>query len=130
MEASVCFEPANFNDNGLQIISEADKTSLYVLHIHTASINKVYAVAKKDDAQIKSTMPHTLASIFEKLKAGDFMIGSTTINEPTIINHIYCWEAEANDEIRLHYTPHSDDDDFSNNVAWRSITWDLFGELI
>jgi len=44
-----------------------------------------------------------------------------------IITDVSTFNDASNDEIRLHYSKTSD---YSGNVAWRTIKWDLFSEFV
>ena len=75
---------------------------------------------------------YTLDEIFNYFIKGMFSIGLVRhFDEDTkkgipIIKEIYDFDHESNSEIKLHYTTNRQ---YEENVAWRSINWDLFSEF-
>jgi len=72
---------------------------------------------------------NTKKELYKLLIEGEFDIGVSRLNSYQLIKHhdITSYNHDDNDEIRLHYTqPRS----VSGNVAWRSITWDLFKDIV
>ena len=68
-----------------------------------------------------------LKTLYEELIAGQFDIGIAYVGSYHVITRIKHYEHEDNDELRLHYTkPRS----FEGNIAWRSIKWDLFENIV
>ena len=72
---------------------------------------------------------NTKKELYQLLIKGQFDIGISRMGSYQLIKHhdITSYNHDDNDEIRLHYTqPRS----VKDNVAWRSITWDLFSEYV
>ena len=72
---------------------------------------------------------NTKKELYQLLIKGQFDIGISRMGSYQLIKHhdITSYNHADNDEIRLHYTqPRS----VKDNVAWRSITWDLFKDIV
>ena len=77
---------------------------------------------------------YTLDEIYKYFIDGNFMIGTINYfysnnfeNYKFIIKNINTLEHEDNSEIKLHYTTSKKN---VNNVAWRTIQWDLFSDYV
>ena len=65
--------------------------------------------------------------MYDLLVEGKFDIGIARLRSYHVIKEITPYSHNDNDELRLHYTePRT----FEGNVAWRSITWDAFKDIV
>ena len=111
---------------GEAIIGEADGKPLinYVCHIQTIHNGAhIYAVVNHTSGWFNPAEQYSKGDILAKLIAGDLDIGFIAADKPNVIKHIYPFHDEKYEEIRLHYTT---DRSVPSNIAWRTITWDLF----
>ena len=75
---------------------------------------------------------YTINEIFNNFINGKYLIGTLKYYYKNnynngIIDDISMYQDDVNDEIRLHYTKSRCE---SGNVAWRTITWDLFEKYV
>lgn len=117
-----------------------------ILHIQCVEGADVYIIANMknnynsiDITEINNSLidinkSYTLNEIFTKLKNGDFSIGTiqhygggNNMYIKNMINNITDYYDDDNNELRLHYTASHEHED---NVAWRTIKWDLFSEQL
>ncbi len=118
----VHLEPVIKVKDGLKLI---DKTKdipkeniYYVFHFQTVDCAQIYAICINPPNEILSK-----DYLYQNLIYGLYDIGVSYINRPDIITNITSYNDDQCDEIRLHYTSTRED---LNNIAWRSIHWDLF----
>jgi len=103
-------------------------------HFQTVDGACIYAVTNKDtwliDIEVYRHIkkyPYTRRTLFKILLLGHFDIGVTRIGKYHVISDITSYNDESNSEIRLHYTKPKAT---NGNVAWRSINWDLFRNMV
>ena len=118
-----------------------DKMYKPILHFQTINYAKIYIICNLNNNIdndyitdiIDITKGYTLNEIFNYFIKGIFSIGllqyfdEDTNKGISIIKDIHDLYHESNSEIKLHYTTNRQTE---GNVAWRSITWDLFLEFI
>ncbi len=141
----VFLEPMYETDEGLEfIVNPADYKTIQTqidlgkfrmaFHFQTVDCACIYAVTNKETWKIDQSVyqyleknPYDRRTLFKLLLLGHFDIGMTRIGSYHIIKDIKPYSDEANNEIDLHYMlPRND----PNNVAWRSIHWDLFAAIV
>jgi hypothetical protein len=130
-DAILPFEPAYYTEQGvvlgpIRYNNLAVKT--YVLHFQTTGTVRVFAVLNNTYNSTTEINHYSKAEIFAKLKKGEFEIGTITLgDQPDLIRHRTPYIHDDNSELRMHYTHPRN---ASGNVAWRSITWDLFADEV
>ncbi len=130
-DAILPFEPAYYTEQGvvlgpIRYNNLAVKT--YVLHFQTTGTVRVFAVLNQTYNSPTEINHYSKAEIFAKLKKGEFEIGTITLgDQPDLIRHRTPYLHDDNSELRMHYThPRK----AAGNLAWRSITWDLFADEV
>jgi len=101
-----------------------------ILHFQSAEGADIYIIANMIQNNIDINKGYTLDEIFTNFINNKFHIGTIqhyNNKEQYIIKNIKTLEDDDNSEIKLHYTASKKD---PNNIAWRSITWDLFEEYV
>lgn len=128
---SQLFEPAYYTAKGIVIgLPQANNLAVKtaVMHFQTADTVKIYAVLNNTYNWVTGINNYSKAEILEKLKQGEFYIGTIGLGDPSnLIRRILSYEHDDNSEIHLHYTKPRG---YPGNVAWRSINWDLFAEFV
>lgn len=101
-----------------------------ILHFQSAEGADIYIIANMIQNNIDINKGYTLDEIFTNFINNKFHIGTIqhyNNKEQYIIKNIKTLEDDDNSEIKLHYTTSKKD---PNNIAWRTITWDLFEEYV
>jgi hypothetical protein len=113
-------------ENGLKFIKDnliiKDNSIKYVFHFQTVDCAKIYAI-NSNPTEIIMSKYH----LYQNLIKGIYDIGIVYINNFNTITNIKSYNDADCDEIRLHYTESRSN---TNNIAWRSINWDLFEDII
>jgi len=124
----------NPNDyKAIQTLIDADKLRMG-FHFQTVDGACIFGLTKKAtwgiDMEVYQYLrknPYTRRMILKLLTLGHFDIGILRVGSYHVIKEITSYTNEENSEIILHYTyPRSK----PGNVAWRSIKWDLFSEMV
>ena len=121
------------NDNMLILDKYNNLFEMYILNFQTVEGCDLYLIA--DKTQIDINNYYTLQYIFDNFINGKYLIGTlqyyyknNNINGIIDnIDNIDMYNDENNDELKLHYTKTKDTPE---NVAWRTIHWDLFSEFV
>ena len=121
---------------GLEIL-EFNKVFKPVLHFQSVEGADIYMIGNLhnnlDYDIFDINKGYTLDEIYNYFMNGKFHIGSVQHYNNDYMNGIYnirninTLDDDNNSEIKLHYTTSRSN---SINVAWRSITWDLFSEYV
>jgi hypothetical protein len=136
----ICFQKAYYTNEGLEIAKTAPKNSLitaetgqpqinYVVHIQNIDGARIFAVVDHTTGWYKPAESYSRETVLANLLAGKLSIGfiSKFLHEPrNVVKHIFrLFDCDEYLELRLHYT----DKNRTNprNVAWRNMSWDLFG---
>ena len=121
-----------------------DKFYKPILHFQTVEFAEIFIIGNLnnndnnnndtyDTVDIDINKGYTLNEIFNYFNRGLFHIGTVhyydddTRKGINIIKNIHKLDHESNSEIKLHYTTNRKN---KENVAWRSIIWDLFSEFV
>ena len=136
----------NEKDNNIQILSN-DKLELFntenteninqykpqykpILYFQSVDCADIYIIANMIQNNIDINKGYTLDEIFTSFINNKFHIGSIqhyNNKDQYTIKNIKKLEDDDNSEIKLHYTTSKKN---PNNIAWRTITWDLFEEYV
>ena len=103
---------------------------VYVLNFQTFEGGEAYLITNTIDniTNININKGYSINDIFNNFMKGYYKIGILNhYHQNCIITDISTFDNENNDEIRLHYTQ---DKSYKGNVAWRTITWDLFEKFV
>lgn len=121
----------------IQTQTQIRNIPLPIMHIQRVDHADIYIIGNLDCIKLIDVYKsYTLSEIFTKFKNGYFSIGvirdfynhSDSDNDTkNIITDISDYYDDNNSEIRLHYTTSRD---YPGNVAWNTITWDLFEEYV
>jgi len=122
--------PEDDNDNILVLDTFNKPLEMYILNFQSVEGCELYLIA--DKSQINISNNYTITYIFENFMNGKYLIGTLHYYYKNnykngIITDISVLEDEPNNELILHYTHNKDT---HNNVAWRTIKWDLFAEFV
>ena len=121
------------DDKAIEQQIESDKFRL-AFHFQSVDCVAIYAIIKKPLWEIDLAFyqylkrnPYDKKTLFNLLVMGNFDIGISQLGSYHLVKDITAYDNEINNEIHMHYTqPKSNPE----NVAWRSITWDLFASLV
>ena len=138
-------EPMYQTEEGLEFITKTNDTEFIIkqcelgkfkmaFHIQTVTAAAIYAIFNIDQWTINEDLyrylclsRQTKEDLYDLLIEGKFDIGVARLGSYHVIKEITPYSHDDNDEIRLHYTePRT----FEGNVAWRSITWDAFKDIV
>jgi len=125
-------------------IEYIDKFYKPILHFQTVEFAEIYIIGNlnnnidnpdiTDNTNIINiNKGYTLNEIYNYFNRDLFHIGTVQYHDDdtrkgiNIIKNIHKLDHESNSEIKLHYTTNRKN---KENVAWRSITWDLFSEFV
>ena len=144
-EEHVFLEPMYETDEGLEFIVDPNDyktiakeidagTFRMAFHFQNVDCACLYGVTNKDTWKIDLSVyqylqknPSDRRILLILLMLSHFDIGVARIGSYHVIKDITPYGDEANSEINLHYMyPRYE----PSNVAWRSITWDLFAEMV
>ena len=105
---------------------------MYILQFQSCEGLDYYLVDNKYNSQIDINKGYTLKQLFDNFINGKYLIGTIQYYykdhyKTGIIDTISSYDDDTNDEIRLHYTQLRS---YEGNVAWRTITWDLFEDFV
>ena len=134
----------NDNDNDcidydtiLRVDSNNKPIEVYILNFQTFEGGEAYLISNNNDntdkiRKIDINKGYTINEIFNNFMKGDYFIGILhhyykTYYRHGIITNVSTFNDKNNDEIKLHYTQ---DRSYKGNVAWRTITWDLFENFV
>ena len=145
MSTPVMLEPLYETDEGLEyVVNPNDYKAIQTLidsnklilcfHFQTVDGACIFGLTKKAtwgiDMEVYQYLrknPYNRRMILKLLTLGHFDIGIMRIGSYHVIKEITSYTNEENSEIIMHYTyPRSK----PGNVAWRSIKWDLFREMV
>ena len=138
-------EPMYQTEEGLEFIPNPNDTEFIkkqcelgnfkmAFHLQSVSCAAIYAIFNND--QWSNTYDlykyiclkrNTKKELYDLLVEGKFDIGIARLRSYHVIKEITPYSHDNNDELRLHYTAPKT---LEENVAWRSITWDAFTELM
>jgi hypothetical protein len=138
-------EPMYQTEEGLEFITNPNDTEFIIkqcelgkfkmaFHIHSVTAAGIYAIFNIDQWTINEDLyrylclsRQTKEDLYDLLIEGKFDIGIARVGSYHVIKEITPYSHDDNNEIRLHYTePRT----FEGNVAWRSITWDAFKDIV
>lgn len=138
-------EPMYETEEGLEFITKPNDTDFIIkqcelgkfkmaFHIQTVTAAAIYAIFNIDQWTINEDLyryiclsRQTKEDLYHLLIEGKFDIGIARLGSYHVIKEITPYSHNDNDEIRLHYTePRT----FEGNIAWRSITWDAFKDIV
>ena len=144
-EDHVFLEPMYETDEGLEFIVDPNDykfigkqidagTFRLAFHFQTVDCACIYGVTNKDTWMIDLDIykylqknPYDRRTLLKILLLSHFDIGIARIGSYHLIKDIKHYGHEDNSEINLHYMyPRYE----PSNVAWRSITWDLFAPMV
>ncbi len=141
----VFLEPMYETDEGLEFMVnpedyDAIQTQMdlgkfrLAFHFQTVDCACIYGITNKETWKIDMAVykylqknPYDRRTLFKLLLLGHFDIGVARVGRYHIIGDIKPYGDEENNEIDLHYMVSRDAPD---NVAWRSILWDLFELMV
>jgi hypothetical protein len=120
--------PEDNDDNILLSDRNNKRIKVYILNFQCIEGGELYLIANT----INMNKNYTIHDIFDNFMKGDYFIGTLHYYYKNnykngIISDVSTFDDPSNDEIRLHYTQLSS---YKGNVAWRTITWDLFQEFV
>ena len=123
--------PEDNNDNILLIGSHKKAFEISILNFQTIEGGEVYLI-DNNWTKIGLNKSYTISEIYNNFINGQYFIGTLKYYYKNnykngIIDDVTEFYDEANSEIRLHYTQLRS---YEGNVAWRTITWDLFAEFV
>ena len=119
------------NDDNILVLDEFNRPlEMYFLHFQSVEGCEIYLIA--DKSQIDITNNYTIKYIFDNFINNMYLVGAVHYYYKNnykngIISDISALDDEPNNELILHYTHNKDT---HNNVAWRTIKWDLFSEFV
>ncbi len=137
----VILEPMYETDEGLEfIVNPNDEKAIekqiesgnfrLAFHFQSVDCAAIYAIIKKpkwdidmDFYQYLKINPYDKKTLLDLLVTGNFDIGISRIGSYHVIKEITPYDNPINNEIHLHYTEPMTNPE---NIAWRSINWDLF----
>jgi hypothetical protein len=110
---------------------KSEHFKVYILHFQTFEGGDAYLISNTN-TDIDINKGYTINEIFNNFINGYYKIGMLhhyyqNYYQNGIINDITTFDDDRNDEIRLHYTQLWS---YKGNVAWRTITWDLFEDFV
>lgn len=128
-------------ENNYEITEYSSKFYKPIMHFQSVDFVDIYIIGNLNNNNnaaciidiIDINKGYTLDEIYNYFIKGIFSIGLLRyFDEDTnkgirIIKDIYNLDHESNSEIKLHYTTNRQ---HQENVAWRSITWDLFSDFL
>ena len=140
----IILEPLYETDEGLEFMDPNDYKTIHSqiaagkfrMGFYFQSVDGacIYGVTNKDTWQIDHSVytylhehPYNRRTLFKLLLLGHFDIGVTRIGNYHLIKEITPYSDDRNSEINLHYMC---DRSEPGNIAWRSITWDLFEPFV
>jgi len=141
----VFLEPMYETDEGLEfMVNPEDYDAIQVqmdlgkfrlaFHFQILDCACIYGITNKETWKIDMAVyqylqknPYDRRTLFKLLLLGHFDIGVARVGRYHIISDIKPYGDEENNEIDLHYMVSRDTPD---NVAWRSILWDLFAPMV
>ncbi len=142
---SIKIDPMYETDEGLEFIPNPNDTDFIkqqcelgnfkmAFHIHTVTGADIYAIFNNDQWSNNYDLyryiclsRNTNKELHNLLIEGNFDIGIARLGSYHVLKEITPYSHEDNDEIRLHYTePRTTE----GNIAWRSITWDAFKDIV
>ena len=140
----IVLEPLYETDEGLEfmdpndykIIEKQIELGKFRMGFYFQSVDGacIYGITNKDTWKIDlgnyvylHQNPYNRRTLFKLLLLGHFDIGVTRLGSYHLIKEITPYGDERNSEINLHYMC---DRAEPANVAWRSITWDLFAPIV
>ena len=117
----------------IQRLISADKLRL-AFHFQTVDCACIYGLTKKSTWEIDIEVykylqknPYSRRTILKLLNMGHFDIGVILVGSYHVIKEITSYISEENSEIVMHYSyPRTK----PGNVAWRSVKWDLFSQMV
>ena len=123
--------PYDDDNNTLLIGSHKKPFEISLLHFQTFEGGEVYLI-EDNWTKIGLNKYYTINEIYNNFINGKYLIGSLKYYYKNnykngIIDDVSEFHDESNSEIRLHYTTSRHE---IGNVAWRTITWDLFSEFV
>jgi hypothetical protein len=140
----IVLEPVYETEDGLEFIDPNDTDAIQkqlddnnfqlVFQLQTVDCACVYGILNQDNWMFNMETymylranPYNKITLYKLLTKGEFDIGVARLNTYHLIRNVMKYYDEANSEIRLHYSkPRS----FEGNVAWRSLNWDLFEDIV
>lgn len=124
------------NPNDVEFIKKQCELGKFKMsfQIQTVTAAVIYAIFNNDQWSNNYDLyrylclrRNTNEDLYNLLVEGVFDIGIVRLGNHHIIKEIIPYFHDDNDEIRLHYTePRTTE----GNVAWRSITWDVFDNFV
>jgi hypothetical protein len=124
------------NPNNIEFIKKQSELKKFKMAFHIQSVTAaaIYAIFNNDEWSNSYDLynylclhRNTKEELYDLLIEGKFDIGVARLGSYHVIKEINSYSHDDNDEIRLHYTkPRTAE----GNVAWRSITWDAFKDIV
>ena len=140
----IVLEPMYETDEGLEYMNPTDLKSIehqiqagkfrLAFHFQTVDCATIHGVTNKATWNIDMTVynylqqsPYDKCILLKLLVLGHFDIGISRLGSYHLIREITPYMHDDNSELRMHYiAPRS----CKGNVAWRSINWDLFEDMV
>lgn len=138
-------EPMYETDEGLEFIANPNDTDFIkqqcelgkfkmAFQLQTVTAATIYAIFNNDKWTNTYDLYRFLCltrnnnkEMYNLLINGNFDIGIARLSSYHVIKEITPYSHDDNHEIRLHYTePRTTE----GNIAWRSITWDAFKDIV
>ena len=124
------------NPNDVDFIKKQSELGKFKMafHVHSVTGAAIYAIFNNNEWSNSYDLYHYLClhrntneEMYDLFIEGKFYIGVARLGSYHVIKEITPYSHDDNDEIRLHYTkPRTAE----GNIAWRSITWDVFRDIV
>lgn len=140
----IVLEPMYETECGLEYMNPTDLKSIehqiqagkfrLAFQLQAVECVTVHAVTNKDKWNIDMTVynylqnsPYDKRTLLKLVVLGHFDIGISRLSSPHVISEIKPYMHDDNSTLRMHYImPRS----CEGNVAWYSINWDLFQDMV
>jgi hypothetical protein len=140
----IVLEPMYETECGLEYMNPTDLKSIehqiqagkfrLAFHFQAVDCATIHGVTNKDKWNIDMTVynylqqsPYDKRTLLKLLVLGHFDIGVSRLGSYHLIREITPYMHDDNSELRMHYIMSRS---CEGNVAWRSITWDLFEDMV